>query len=302
VTTLTHDCRPVPYGPRLVRYYDHNGTADSRCLTLAQHTAWFQQLMAQSHEYYNQADGTNKIWRKIEVHVLDFQVPSPPDCPPNADTYCRPPNSAGIIEIVIRPFPTSGATPNRYPNALSHEVGHAHHFKTGLFEDPALLPFRYFWEREVSQNHTIYNPNYSPWLKSGGGTEDGREQYANAYRCNFGTDSTRGSSNNAQDPVLPGFRDPAACPNWRKMQLLMPETLAMAKKYGVKADSVCWYGSTDGAWGFQATNLTELNKLGRDFSRYWINGGVYIHQGGYNTWHFWDGYNWIAFSPLYVVA
>jgi hypothetical protein len=276
-----------PSGLKLVRHYDSHEVGsysiDTQCGTVSYYSAMVDQLIYQSLEYYNKPDGKNKFLEKVELHVYSFFIPNMPNS--TAQAYCIDlGNYRSRIDIRFYDTPSFGSY--KMLAAVSHEMGHAYHNWIRCFSHANINgEFSQFWEKQVSSNHTVWNPNMKPWDQpwgTGSRDEDKFEQFANAFRYFKGVLATRGVSGaGTTDPVVPGFEDPAAHAEWGKQLKILPETCAFWETYGLKPASLVWYGGTTGYWQFQQSD------------------GTWIAQTDYNTWFKWQNNAWVQYWPTY---
>lgn len=265
-------------GLTLVRHYDPDYDLEQQCGSLSYYQALEDQLLYGPLSYFNQSDGNNKFMLRFQLHVFHggMQLPIPPH-----PAYCfEPVGDSGTSEIHIRYLADQYA----FPAAISHEVGHAHHNWCKVFSMAGLsAEFSRFWEQQVAVNGTRYDPTVYPWKQANGQVETPYEQYANAYRFFQGTLSTRGSSGSGSpDPVLPGFRDPAANPHWGKQLKILPELAAFVASHGIMANTLSWQGGEYGYWQFRRQD------------------GVWVAQTDYYVWYEWKNSSWSRYYPAYV--
>lgn len=275
-------------------YYPGSGSCDTQCGSLALWGQYLQELMTDSHEYYNQPDGTNKFFRCVTINCYSRFLPFPNQQLALALTYSRGDHGqlpAFNSQIDIQYFDPT-VDPYRFPAALSHEVGHAYHNWAGLYgNDQASPEIAKMWEKMCSSNHTTYDPNNGPWKVPDGRTEGPWEQFANDYRYFFGTinspGNTRSSSgSNSRDPVITGFEDPANHLDWKKMMQFLPELCSMVKSYGIIPGSISWNN-----WYYQF-------QIG---SGQWVYMDYYYtYTGRGDGWHYWNGSTWVQWAPSYT--
>ncbi|MNS52540.1 hypothetical protein D3C72_852580 [compost metagenome] len=278
-------------GVILERHIDGDFNADQQAGPVSNYQAWTDQLLSNALEYYTPRDangwpiGDNKFLKRMTWHLYAPTQPIPqPTGASGWEAYAvapSAPDSTGEIAIHLRAYPDL----YRLAGALSHEVGHAHHYWCGLWRGlPALRPLEEWWERAFSLNASTFNPYAAPWRQVDR-LETPAEQYANAYRFLFGTFETRGRSGAPTDPVLPGFVDPAARPEWRKAMKLLPELAAFIRVFGCQPGSLYWFGGADGWWEF---------RRGTD--------GVKVAQTAEYTWHQSPAGAWSYYRPDYAWA
>lgn len=281
-----------PNGLNVYRHYDsaQSSNVDTQCGDLTLWLSYCNQLAHDSFEYYNQIDGTNKFFRCVNIHVYSTSLPFPNAQTALALTYSR--GTTGQLpayhsDITIQYFDPK-VNAYRFPAALSHEMGHAFHNWVGLYgaDNTGEQEVDICWERMISINQKQYtgNETHLPWT-----LDKPWEQFANTFRCIFGTyldpGHTRGSSGpGTPDPVIAGFNDPKAEASWKKAIQLLPETCAMIKNYGVASGTMAW---KDAYWYFQTKQ------------------GVWVYQDDYYSWYQWAwnlskfSWEWQKFSPTY---
>lgn len=294
---------PLRGGVNLVRHYNGDFNPDQQVGPASYYQQLEDQLVYQALDYYTPKDtngwpiGPNKFLRHVVWHIYcpTTPMPTPAGLPPGS-AWCEPPNGAGELHIHVR-----YADPNwdayKLPACLSHETGHAFHFWCGLLfagtEPAAIAEVQRTWERMVSSNHTTFNANAAPWRKADGGVEDGREQIANSYRCHMGVACTRGVSGpGTTDPVIAGFEDPKAHPDWKKALQLLPELAGYLRTEAIAPGSLTWKVDPSGWawWEFRRARDGWRVAL----ADYPANGG-WLNRPG-------DSGDWSRFYPTYNVT
>jgi hypothetical protein len=301
--TLATDTRRGALGLSIVRHFDDQaGPADAQCGSPAEIDGYLQQIATNSHEYYNQPDGSNKFYRAIERIDLYSSARKPdgswvvpdPDALPTAEALTFP-LGGGRSRISMRYYDAQTFGGYKFPAALSHEFGHAYHNWAGFYMDDAAgacQEVARWWEKAVNQARAPYAPGQTPWTR-----DMPYEQFANAYRYLFGTfqapAATRGSSGpGTPDPVIAGFEDPAAHPDWRRAFQFLPELCAFVESYGAVTDSLAWHG--DQFW-LQATATIA------GIVRPWVAmSWYYTVDGRADGWFYWNGAAWVRFAPSYT--
>lgn len=278
-------------GLTLNQHYDSSSPMflEDQCGSAILWQDYIDQLSYNTHEYYNQPNGTNKFFSAVTIHVYSRLLPFP-----NSDLALALTWSTGVdgskspwqSDITIQYFDPS-VNAYRFPAALSHEMGHAYHNWCGFYGayKDGLADVAATWEKLISSNKSVYtgNETQAPWTG-----DKPWEQFANTYRCLFGTykvpAKTRGQSNTAVDPVIAGFNDPGQNGSWKKGIQMLAETCAMIKAYGCKAGTMTY----NGVWQFQT------------------NQGVWVYQDDYYSWYQWAWswtkftYCWQKFNPTYT--
>lgn len=240
-------------GLTLNRFYDDlKGSVDTQCRSLS----WWNQVFKEmefgleyywfgtSHKFFSKLKGVN-------IYSLEVSFPNPEI----AEAYCYDRGNC-TSEIFMKNFKEE----NRVKGAISHEMGHAYHNWCEVFSHASVFAeFSPFWERQFSANDSTFNADAKPWddpWNCNCRDENVLEQFANAWRCYFGTNSERGSSGaGTDDPVVPGFEDPKLNQQWCTMMKLLPETCAMIKSYGIRKGSLQWPYGTYGGFVFTTNEL-----------------------------------------------
>lgn len=278
----------LPGGLWLTRVYDANSrdSIDTQCGSLDYHKKLFSQIQRQV-AYYNSPDGTNKFLKQVGVAVYSPRVPFPST---TDKAHCKERNGLGPSDINIVKFSDA----YQFEGALSHEMGHAYHNWTLCFTGTPYKHGQYgpifseFFERQLTLNGSTWSkdgkPWRQPWAPAAGRDENKQEQFANVFRYFLGTDATRGKSGpGTRDPVVPGFKDPAANQHWGKQLRLLPELTGYWDSYGVQNRTLSWEGGADGYWQFK-------NAAGQTM----------IHKN-YYEWYEVVGGRWQRVSPRYNV-
>lgn len=265
-------------GTVLVRHYDDAFDLDRQCCgALSYYQAVEDQILHGALSYYGR-----KFTEKVEINVYAPLLEGTPAWPAGFGGADCADLGGGRSRIRIRWFDPAAFGGYKLPAALSHEIGHAYHNWTRCFHGtPYAGTFGVFFERLVSSDGSAFDPSRKPWIEPwgpGSRTEDKFEQFANAFRCFFGVLATRGvSGSGTTDPVVPGFKDPAAHPEWGAMLRLLPELTAYWDAYGLRDGTLRWEGGADGAWVFQNA------------------AGDWIRQSDYYAWQRW-GWSWAAWA------
>lgn len=234
----------------LNRFYDDlGGSVDVQCRSLT----WWNQVfkeMESGLEYY-WFGSSHKFFSKVKINIYSPDVEFPDKS--YAEAYCHDRGNC-TSEIFMINFKEE----SKVKGAISHEMGHAYHNWCEVFSHSVIsAEFSPFWERQFSANDSTFHPDMKPWDDPWGCScrdENALEQFANAWRCYFGTNSERGSSGaGTDDPVVPGFEDPKSNQQWCTMMKLLPETCAMIKNYGIKPGSLMWPYGTYGGFVFTTT-------------------------------------------------
>lgn len=263
----------LPHGTRLFLHYNLNTRPiEEQVGTLALYRRIESDIRRDFAEYYDRTPGgRNKFFESVELRVYSRDLPFPRIFE-NAVAHAEPRGRGSKISIQYIDPPAPGGGKWRFPGSASHEFGHAWDYWSGGLRHRA---FYEWWNKQVSTNQSVYLAGAEPWTR-----DKPEEQFANAWRYFGGTRETRGSSANADDPVITGFQNPAARSEWRKMLQLLPEAAAYWDRYGLK--QVRW-DSGAGAFIFQdASGKWVQQRSFYDFYQYYPNTR-----------------NWLRFRPEY---
>lgn len=242
MTTIFQETR-LRSGLRLQRYYDPAmGAIDKQCGQVSWHEQKVEEVRKGPLALYDRQDGTSKFLDKIVVRVYGTQTPMPADGKAAAYTWPRvgtPGWGPGTSEVFMNYTPAE--LDYNFPAFLAHELGHAYDNWCVIQGDTKLAAeWSAFWQRQMTKNHTIYDPAAYPWNQPD--SLHPQEAFANACRYFFGTIATRGVG--APREQLPaGFEAPENNLEWGRMLALRPETSAYIQRHGI------WPGTFSWAWG-----------------------------------------------------
>jgi hypothetical protein len=267
-------------GCKLIRHYDttKSNSIDWQCGPVSYYDAMLRDMAQNNVEYYNSADGTNKFWKHVTLHVYAYSLPyekPAADFLGNAYTeaFCCFNDGSDYAHIDVRYLDPNNGNSYRYPASVSHEFGHAHHNWAGLQRAGAAYDeLRAFYTRRfLKPGVTVFPSGYNIW-----------EAYANSWRCQRGVAATRGT------PDVPDqMENPNDHPEWRKQDNLLPELCAYVAKFGMQSGTLTWQGGENGYWQFKRGD------------------GTWVGQFDYYNWqewvraNWWESEAWHRFYPQY---